>query len=147
MNGFSSEEWVSIPSKQAQEIVFTRKVKKFVHPPIFFNNKPVQQVASQKHLVLILDISLTFDEHINAITSKVSKTEALLRKLNNRLPQSSLTTIYKSFVRPHLDYVDLTFDKTCNNSFQQRLESLEYKASLAITGAIKGSCTKEAWFL
>ena len=33
------------PSKQAQEVIFTRKVKKFVHPAIFFNNKPVQQVS------------------------------------------------------------------------------------------------------
>ena len=48
-------------SKQAQEAIFTRKVKKFAHPPIFFNNKPVQQVSSQKHLGLILDTSLTFD--------------------------------------------------------------------------------------
>ena len=35
-----------------------------VHPPIFFNNKPVQQVSSQKHLGIILGTSLTFDGHI-----------------------------------------------------------------------------------
>ena len=35
------------PSKQAQEVIFTRKVKKVVHPPIFFHNKPIQQVSSQ----------------------------------------------------------------------------------------------------
>ena len=29
------------PSKQAQEVIFTRKVKKVVPPPIFLNNKPV----------------------------------------------------------------------------------------------------------
>ena len=40
------------PSKQAQEVTFTHKVKKVVHPPIFFNNKQVQQVSSQKHLDL-----------------------------------------------------------------------------------------------
>ena len=39
----------------------TRKVKKAVHPPITFNNKPVQQVLLKKHLRLILDTSLTFD--------------------------------------------------------------------------------------
>ena len=74
------------------------------------------------------------DEHIKTITSKVSKTIGLLRKLNNRLPRSSLTTIYKLFVRPHLDYGDVIFDKVYNNSFQQRLESLQYQASLAIKG-------------
>ena len=56
-------------SKQAQEVIFTHKVKKVIHPPIFFNTKPVQQVSSQKHLDLILNTSLTFDEHIKAIKS------------------------------------------------------------------------------
>ena len=83
---------------------------------IYFNNKPVQQVSRQKHLGLISEISLTFDEHIKAITSKVSKTIDLLRKINKNLPHSSLTTIYKSFVRPHLDYGDVLFDKAYNNS-------------------------------
>ena len=108
-----------------QEVIFTCKVKKVVHPPTFFNNKSVQQVSSQKHLGLILDTSLTFDGHIKAITSKVSKTVGLLRKLNNHLPRSALTTICKSFVRPHLAYDDLISDKAYDNSFQQRLESLQ----------------------
>ena len=129
------------PSKQAQEVIFTRKVKKVVHTPIFVNSKSVQQVSSQKHLSLIVDTSLTFDEHIRAITSKVSKYISLLWKLNNRLPGSSLITICKSFVRPHLDYDDVIIDKAYNNSFQERLESLQYKALLAIAGAIKGFST------
>ena len=133
------------PSKQAQEVIFTRKVKKVVHPPILFYNKPVQQVSSQKHLGLIFDTSLTFDEHIKEVTSKVSKTIGLLRILDNRLPRSSLTTIYKSFVRPHLNYGDVIFDKAYNNSFQQRLESLQCKVLLAITGAIKGSSTERLY--
>ena len=82
-------------SKQAQEVIFTCKVKKIVNPAIFFNNKPVQQVSSQKHLGFISDTSLTFDYHIKGITPKVTKTIGLLRILNNRLPRSSLTTIYK----------------------------------------------------
>ena len=66
------------PFKQAQKVISTRKVKKVLHPPIFFNNKPVQQVSSQKHLGLTLDIYLMFDEDIKAITCKVSKTIVLL---------------------------------------------------------------------
>ena len=70
-------------STEAQEVIFTWKVKKVVQPPIFFNNKPVQQVPPQNHLGLILDISWTFDEHMKAITIKFSKTMSLLPKLNN----------------------------------------------------------------
>ena len=82
-------------SKQAQEVIFTRKVEKVAHPPIFFNKNSLQEVSSQKQSGLMLDTSLTFDEHIKAITSKVGKFIGLLRKLNNRLPWSSLTTVYK----------------------------------------------------
>ena len=45
-------------------------------------------------------------------------------------------------MRPHLDHGDVIVDKTYNNSFQQRLESLQYKALSAITGVIKGSFAK-----
>ena len=112
------------PFKQVQEFIFTCKFKKVVHTPILFNNKPIQQVSSQEHLGFMLSASLTFDKHIKAITSKFSKSIGLLRKLNNRLPRSPLTTIYKSFVRPHLDYGDVIFNKVYNKSFQQRLESI-----------------------
>ena len=56
------------------------------------------------------------------------------------------STIYKSFVRLHLHYGDVILDKAYNNCFQQRLESLQYKASiLAITGVIKSSSTDKVY--
>ena len=49
-----------------------------------------------------------------------------------------LLTIYKSYVRPYLDYDDVIYDQQYN-FFHQKLESIQYNAALAITGAIKGS--------
>ena len=113
----------------------TRRVKKVVHLPILFKNKPIEQISSHKYLGLVLEPFLTFDEHIKAITSKASKAIGVLEKLNNRLPRSS-------FVKPHLDYGDEIFDKAYIHSFQQRLESCQYKASLTVLSAIKGSSPK-----
>ena len=48
-------------------------------------------------------------------------------------------------MRPHLDYVDIIFDKACNNLFQQRLEFLQYKESLEQTAAIKGTSTEQLY--
>ena len=70
---------------------------------------------------------------------KISKTISLLRKLQNNLPRAPLVTIYKSFVRPHLDYGDILYDQIFINSFHERLESIQYNAALEITGAIKGN--------
>ena len=54
------------------------------------------------------------------------------------LPQHSVLTIYKSFVRPHLDYDDILYDQPDNKSFCQKIETVQYNAALAITSAIKG---------
>ena len=88
---------------------------------------------------MILDSQLNFQEHFKNILNEVNKTIGLLRNLQNILPREPLLTIYKSFVRPHLDYGDVIYDQHYNNSFQQQLEPIQYNAALAITGAIRGS--------
>ena len=75
-----------------------------------FNNNNVLQASSQKHLGVTLDVKLTFDKHLNNL-NKVNKTIGLLRKLQNLLSRSTLITIYKAFVRPHLDYGDIQLTK------------------------------------
>ena len=39
----------------------------------------------------------------------------------------------------HLDYGDIIYDKPNNQNFINKLESIQYYAALAITGAIRGS--------
>ena len=51
------------PTKQAQEVIFSRKLKKPLDPSSKFNNVPVQNASSQKHLGLILDDKLNFKSH------------------------------------------------------------------------------------
>ena len=48
-------------------------------------------------------------------------------------------TIYKLFIRPHLNYGDILYDQMFNNSFHERLESIQYNAALAITGFRRSS--------
>ena len=63
----------------------------------------------------------------------------MLRKLQNNLPRTLLVTIYKFFVRPHLDFEDILYDHTFNNSFHEKLELIQYNAALALTSAIRSS--------
>ena len=42
-------------TRQAQEVIFSRKLNKAVHPNLTFNNFQVSQTEFQKHLGLILD--------------------------------------------------------------------------------------------
>ena len=59
------------------------------------------------------------------------------QKLFKNLPRNSLQTIYKLFITPHLDYDDIVYDRSDNESFISKLEQVQCNAALVITGAIK----------
>ena len=126
------------PNKQTQEVIFS-KIRRTSHPSLTFNNNSVKQVQFQKHLGVYFDSRLDFREHLQNMFHKINKTISLLRKLQNNLPRDPLITIYKSFIRSHLDCGDILHDQTFNNPFHERLESIQYNAALAIAGTIRGS--------
>ena len=133
------------PSKQAQEVIFSIKTQKEYHPPLAFNSNNVLETNSQKHLGVVLDNRLSFEDHLKMILNKVNKTIEFLRKLQNILPRSALLTIYKSFIRPHLDYGDIIYDQAYNALFQQKLELLQNNTCLAIIGAIRGTSREKLY--
>ena len=47
-------------------------------------------------------------------------------------------TIYKAFVRPHVDCADIIYDKPDDESFKDWLEKVQCNAALAITGTMRG---------
>ena len=111
-------------SKQAQEVIFSRKTVKLSHPSITFNTAPVARTACQKHLGLYLDEKLNFHDHINANILKANKGIGIIKRLSNTLPRKSLLTLYKSFIRPHLDYCDIIYDQPNNESFCTKIEHI-----------------------
>ena len=96
------------PSKQVQEVIFSEKINKVYHPLLLSNNSTV------RHSNIIIN------EKIN----KTNKGIGIICKLNNILPRSALLTIYRSFIRPHLDYGDVIYDQPENESFSSKIESI-----------------------
>ena len=92
-----------------------------------------------------MDYRLDFQGHWKSLLKKVNKTVSLSRKFQNILPRLALLTIYKCFVRTHLDYGDIIYDQAFNNSFHQKTESVQYNAGLAITGAIRGTSREKIY--
>ena len=112
------------PIKQAQENIFSRKVQMIKNPHLFFNQNVVPQTSFRKHLGMLLDSKLNFSEHLQTIFQKTNKTTGLLRKLQTLLPKAPLAAIYKSFIRPHLDFRDMIYDQTFNTSFKKNRSHL-----------------------
>ena len=53
--------------------------------------------------------------------------------------------ICKSFVRSHLDYSDIIYDQPNNASLSDKIDSVQYHAVLATTGAIKGTSKEKLY--
>ena len=82
---------------------------------------------------------------MKVITTKVNKAIGLLQKLQKTLLRLVLITMYKALVRPHLDYGDMIYDEAYNKTFHQKLESIQYNACLALSGAIRGSSREKRY--
>ena len=61
------------PTKQAQEIIFSPKTLKRNHPGLMFNNNIVNLTTVHKHLGMIFDSKLSFDEHLKSVLKKLVK--------------------------------------------------------------------------
>ena len=135
--------------KQAIEVIFSRKRTTVNHPAIYFNDTHVTIANEHKHLGIILDSRVSFSRHIESTISKARQRVGMLRFLSRYLPRKTLNEFYELYVRSHMDYGDVIYHippKKCDltNSFilnhhMEKLESLQYSAARAITGAWKGT--------
>ena len=94
---------------------------------------------------MFLDFKLSFNKHSETVLVKVNRGIAILCKLQSVLPRQALLTIYKSFIRPHFDYGNVIYYQSYSDSFHAKLEPYQYKAALAMTGAIKGSSSEKLY--
>ena len=66
-------------SKQAQEVIFSRKYTKEDYPPIYCNDITVTKITVQMHIGMYLDEKVNYNTPIKEKLSKVYKGIGLLR--------------------------------------------------------------------
>ena len=112
------------------------------------------QVKETKHLGLILQFKLNFVKHLFEKMKKAKRIIGMIKHLNYLLPLKTLNQMYKSLVRPHLDYCDIIYHipqtvhpQSVNggitlNCHMERVEQIQYQAALAVTGVwhLTGIC-------
>ena len=57
-----------------------------------------------------------------------------MKRLSLILPRGSLLTAHS--IRPNLDYADIIYNKPFHESFKRKIEMVQYKAALVITGVV-----------
>ena len=85
------------------------KIKKIVdktvdHPQFFIGDSQVENVDRSKYLGVIIDRSLSWEEHINILRTKASRAIGFLKYARKSLPQNTLSKMYRGIVEPHFRY-------------------------------------------
>ena len=92
---------------------------------------------------MFLDSKLNFSQHLKTIFQKTDKTIGPLCKLQTLLPRAILITIYKLFIRPHLNFGDIS--SNVQYVVSTKMVSIQYNAALAITVALRGSSREKLY--
>ena len=119
------------PTKTKCMNITTAHIK--ITPSPSFNGTPIEMVDSHKHLGLVINTSLTWNDHIDYTMDKVSKRIGILRMLKHRLTRSCLRTIYVTHIRSVLEYCDVVWDG-CQAYNALALERLQCDCIRIITG-------------
>ena len=106
-------------------------------------------MKEHKHLGLILEPNLLFERHLYEKMVKAKQNIGIIKHLNMFLPFKTLNQMYKALVRSHLDYCDIIYQipsiihnpplGTSLNYLMEKVEKIQYQATLAVTGAWQGS--------
>ena len=135
-------------NKQAIQVIFSQKKGTVVYPPIFFNGSEVSIKLEHKHLGTILNSRFNFHSQTREAIIKARKGIGIIRFLSKYVSRDVLDQIYKIYVRPHLDYGDIIYhkyDPEFKLDFTKKLESTQYSAALAVSGARRGKNTDKLY--
>ena len=75
---------------------------------IKINKIPIEKVKTHIFLGIKIHENLSWNEHINSIANKISKTIGILRYVKSYIPRFILKIIYNFLVMPYLQYGILT---------------------------------------
>ena len=86
---------LSVNVKKTKLLIFRPREKMLlIGRQVVIENNVLEQVDNTKFLGVYIDQHLTWETHVNFITTKICKSVGLLYKAKNDLPSKSLLTLY-----------------------------------------------------
>jgi ribonuclease P/MRP protein subunit RPP40 len=135
---------VKFSAPKTKAMTMTLKQNDPSYPPLRMDNAALLEVQDHKHLGVTFTSNLSWSTHIASICTTASKRLDIMAGLKNRLDKRSLDTMYKSFVRPLMEYADVLWDG-CYQRDADNLEMLQHRASRIVSGAIRGTPTVDVY--
>ena len=102
---------LTINTNKTYYMLFTNK-KHQTLPPLIIHNETMTRTDRHKFLGITYDETMTFKQHINSLTLKISRHIALLHQLKDFVPLHTLKCIYHAHIYPLLQYCNPIWSTT-----------------------------------
>ena len=96
-------------------------------PSLKLGDVKISTVQQYEYLGMLLDDKLTMNEYTDAMWKKANAKVGILAKIRRFISVNTASRIYKTMIRPHLDYIDFVTDSSSVDRVK-RLDTLQNKA-------------------
>ena len=127
---------------KTEEVISSTKRNAPHNDPLKLGNGEIDRKMEHKHIGIVLDSKLGFHSHIKEAILKAGTGIGIIRYISKYVSRNVLDQVYKLYVRPHLDYGDIIYnryDPDMRLNVTKRLEQTQYHAALAVTGTWRGT--------
>jgi len=139
-----AKKWgFNISTEKTVGIMFTRKTA-LLKPNVELNGRKITFNNTCKFLGVVFDSQLTWRPHIEYICDRVKPRLNLMRcitGINWGASKSILLTIYKALILSIIDYCSFVYEDSAASNLR-RLDTLQYKSLLIVTGGMRGTSLK-----
>jgi len=139
-----SEQWgMNLNVGKTKVMFFGREQHKQQHYSIKLYNSTIEQVSCHCYLGVILDQCLDFHLQVEKVVGKVKRATnkvGMLFKERSGIPVKIATDLYKSLVRPHLDFAAPVW-ASVNDNDMQKFEQVQAQSLRRFIGAKRHSST------
>jgi hypothetical protein len=142
LNAWSKQWAVTFSPAKSHQLIVTRKMAKLNYAKLQLDGTDIKRVQSHRHLGMIFTENFSWEDHIRDRVSKASPTLNTLVRCSRIIPRIVKENIYKTFIRPILEYGCTIYDN-CPIYVSNYLERTQRSAALACTGAYKDTSHAE----
>ncbi|KAK2551405.1 RNA-directed DNA polymerase from mobile element jockey, partial [Acropora cervicornis] len=98
---------------------------------ISLNGQSIKHTDTFKYLGVVLDDTLSFNDHVDYVRMKVSKILGMFSRIRPSLTMEAANRLYKAMVLPVLDYCDAVWHE-CGQGNSDKIERLQRRAARII---------------
>ena len=103
-----------------------------VLPDLEMNGTQLNRVDFTKSLGVLIDENLTWSNHINAISKKISSGIGSIKRISHCVPPATLHHIYHGLVQSHFDFCSVVWGN-CAKILSDKLQRLQNRAVCILT--------------